>query len=370
MKIYAILFVTLITIFVLIYLFKQRMDIHKYFESIEEFSINSNQEKQTHLDTKGSVEFDETTSKGKKAEFKKIENKPVLSISSYNSQNDLPLKELVVKSSANTGLTGNYMNLDMIKFVLMRGCRFLDFEVYSIDGTPHIGYSTSDNVATLDSKNEIPLDDAFNTINNMAFQSQVPNQNDPLFIHLRIKSNNGEIYKKIAGIIKSNLSNKLYNEDIDGSTKISQLMGKYVILVDKSLANDYDKYPICKSDSDENCMNLKKFVSLESATIQFKSNKSDYLLQQRLTPPFVIDDNKTDVFTYQMVLPDANTNFFNMNNNPKSDILIKDYGVQIVCFNFFNFDKNFEKYEDMFFHFNSAFVPLSKCITYIKGLGE
>ena len=71
-----------------------------------------------------------------------------------------------------------------------------------------------------------------------------------------------------------------------------------------------------------------------------------------------------------MVLPDVNTNFFNMNNNPKSDILIKDYGVQIVCFNFFNFDKNFEKYEDMFFHFNSAFVPLSKCITYIKGLGE
>jgi hypothetical protein len=43
---------------------------------------------------------------------------------------NLPLKEYVIKSSFNTAVTGLYLNLSMIRYVLSRGCRFLDFEVY------------------------------------------------------------------------------------------------------------------------------------------------------------------------------------------------------------------------------------------------
>ena len=363
-----ILLVIIITIITLIYLLKQRNEMIKYFDSLENFK--NEEDVQTNIDTKNLSLDNDQYQKEKKSEFSKIENKPILSISSYNSKNDLPLRELVIKSCANTGLTGNYMNLDMIRFLIMRGCRFLDFEVYSIDDVPFIGFSTSDNVTNLDSKNSIPFSDALNSINNLAFQSDSPNSKDPLFIHLRIKTNNNNLYRNIAIDIEKNLIDNLYKEQITGSTKISNIMGKYVILVDKSLANDYDKYPVCESDTENKCYNLKKLTNLESGTIKLKSNKSEYLIQQAKKPPYINDENTTDVSTYQMTLPDNNFNYFNIMQNPNSQLLIKDYGVQIICYNFFNFDKNLEKYEKMFFNFNSAIVPISKCLSYFKSLDE
>ena len=178
------------------------------------------------------------------------------------------------------------------------------------------------------------------------------------------KDQNLEIY------LQDPLEANLYKEQITGSTKISNIMGKYVILVDKSLANDYDKYPVCESDTENKCYNLKKLTNLESGTIKLKSNKSEYLIQQAKKPPYINDENTTDVSTYQMTLPDNNFNYFNIMQNPNSQLLIKDYGVQIICYNFFNFDKNLEKYEKMFFNFNSAIVPISKCLSYFKSLDE
>ena len=42
---------------------------------------------------------------------------------------DLPLKEYCIKASYNSAVSGNYVNKNMLKHVLSRGCRFLDLEI-------------------------------------------------------------------------------------------------------------------------------------------------------------------------------------------------------------------------------------------------
>ena len=55
----------------------------------------------------------------------------------------------------------------------------------------------------------LPIGQVFNTISSYAFSGSAPNQLDPLFIHLRIKSNNQDIYKEISNSLSSNFNNLL-----------------------------------------------------------------------------------------------------------------------------------------------------------------
>jgi hypothetical protein len=54
---------------------------------------------------------------------------------------DLTLKDFIVKSSYNTAYTGSTMSLNAVSYALERGYRYLDFEVYLINGLPCVGYS-------------------------------------------------------------------------------------------------------------------------------------------------------------------------------------------------------------------------------------
>ena len=56
-----------------------------------------------------------------------------------------PLKDYVIKSSYNSAITGKYANIDMVKYLLHRGVRFLDFEIMLIDNAPMITYSYDKN---------------------------------------------------------------------------------------------------------------------------------------------------------------------------------------------------------------------------------
>ena len=71
------------------------------------------------------------------AEFEKVKNdKNFMSISSIQSMENkyakLPIKDYCIKSSYNSATTGKTVNKKMIQYVLSRGCRFLDFEVFYI----------------------------------------------------------------------------------------------------------------------------------------------------------------------------------------------------------------------------------------------
>jgi hypothetical protein len=102
----------------------------------------------------------------------------------------------------------------MVSYVLSRGCRFLDFEVY-YDNTgtyPCVGYS-SDPMAvspTISNTNSVLLVDLLKSTLSSAFISNygsnyfTSNANDPLFINLRMKTGSqspSNLYSSIQNVL-------------------------------------------------------------------------------------------------------------------------------------------------------------------------
>ena len=205
-------------------------------------------------------------------EIKKIKS----SMSGYSFSSatnvNLPLREYCIKSSYNTALSGNYVSTDMIKYVLSRGCRFLDFEIFYINNTPCVAYSTDPTFVTITSKNFITLNEALKTVIVNGFSGPSPNTNDPLFIHFRIKCQNPEIYNKIGNCVNNYLSSRLYDEKVNGSTQLNLLLGHIILIVDIQYAMDYKKieyYPKCNLTSSilskNNCFDLSKYSNIDSS---------------------------------------------------------------------------------------------------------
>ncbi len=142
----------------------------------------------------------------------------------------LPIKEFCIKSSYGSATTGKYVHLDMVKHVLSRGCRLLDFDVfYAKDGdnfVPKVGFSSDVNNYFIESKNSLLLDDVFSTIAAHAFSQTSPNRTDPLFINIRIKSNDSAIYSTVAKSIDAKLKSILYSGKVSRDTPFKDLMNK------------------------------------------------------------------------------------------------------------------------------------------------
>jgi len=285
----------------------------------------------------------------------------------FDPSNNNSLRNFCIKSSFNSAYTGGYVNRDMVKFVLMRGCRFLDFEVFIKDNVPIVAYSTS--TATDSSFNHftseapaISLGGVFSTIMSNAFNDKSPNPADPLFIHLRIKSYLPTAYSSVAETIQGNLGPKLYADDngnaipVNLDTQLNLLQGKVVIIVDQLSSPGYEKYATCGSQNQSTCTALSKYINANSGTQNFRIYREDELLYQSINPP------DPDVYLMRLVLP--NIGFFNNVSNSESLYLIKNYGVQLVAQAFYENNRNLVTYEELFKNFHSAFVPLNQAITF------
>uniref|UniRef100_A0A6C0DMJ2 Phosphatidylinositol-specific phospholipase C X domain-containing protein n=1 Tax=viral metagenome TaxID=1070528 RepID=A0A6C0DMJ2_9ZZZZ len=271
-----------------------------------------------------------------------------------------PLREFVIKSSYNTAVSGNNVSTDTIKNVLARGCRFLDFEIFYINNSAHVAYSTDETNQTIDSDNSILLDEVFSTIISNAFASPTPNVGDPLFLHLRIKSTHPEIYKEIAKSIDYALRPKLYPNPVTKETKLADIMGKIVVVFDKTSDRDYKTHSKC-DPSEKDCINLAPFINMESGSETLYLQHYGELLNQCTSPPMVLDncDLCTNVKTMRIVLPDAN---YVNTENPEIDEFILNYGSQIVPYRFYKNDAGLKDYESFFDENNAAFVPLATAI--------
>ena len=148
-------------------------------------------------------------------------------IASYNvsKMGNLPLREYCIKASYNSACTGTYVTLDMIKYVMSRGCRFLDFAVYYLETStptlksdptlqhsrqPCVAFSTDPTGVSMTSKNCLLLTDVFQRVRDFAFQGPSPNTADPLFIQLRIYSGDKDAYQDVAGLIQRYFSRTQY----------------------------------------------------------------------------------------------------------------------------------------------------------------
>lgn len=113
-------------------------------------------------------------------------------LSSYNSCN------------AGPELQNNLISLNALKHVISQGARLLDFEIYSLKNEPIVSTSNNpDNYYLFESSNFVNFSDAFETIINNAFDASTsPTYMDPLFVHLRIKSNNNKMLENLTSIFE------------------------------------------------------------------------------------------------------------------------------------------------------------------------
>jgi hypothetical protein len=302
----------------------------------------------------------------------------------------LPLKEYCIKAAYNSAVTGYYVNLDMIKYVLSRGCRFLDFEIfyvgtktYDINGSPKItykprvAYSTDKTFTTIDTENSLLLDDVLTTVVTNAFSSPCPNLRDPLFINLRIKSNNKDVYKAVATSIHNILTPKLYVDTtsvqtpqpiikVTKSTLLSQIMGKAIICMDSTIDSKYsdDTNKCSGAEPIDTCYNLTDFINIDTSSEDLTlQTYHDVINHERV--PIKVDHilMTTNIETMKYVVPD--TKYDNSLNPNISDFILK-YGIQIPAFRFYKNDKKLMNYETFFNDNSSAFVPLAIASTYFE----
>ena len=288
-------------------------------------------------------------------------------VSSFNVANsNLPLREYCIKSSYNTAYSGSFMNLDTIKYVLSRGCRFVDFEVYMVDGSPCVGFTTDTTYTNITSKNHLLLNDALKQVSYYGFASPTPNMTDPLFVQLRIQTHypdtgNTDIYKLVAMAVANTLQSKLYNGQVTGDTLIGNLIGKIILIIDKNIAPDYKNYPHCDSSTNP-CYNLAKYVNMESGGDVLRSYLYGNLLDQLTIPPYIHDDGiNSNVKQLKMSVPEQ---FYNSGNPTYSDFIF-NYGVQFIAERFYIKDTKLSLYEKFFSDNLSAIVPFNVGLPYI-----
>jgi len=295
---------------------------------------------------------------------------PSISNVSKTTKN-LPLKELCIKASYNTAYNGyDISGNNMIEYVLSRGCRFLDFELYYDSNSSSnsdidkvvVNYTADPTFTTF--TNATPNKVIFNSVmtyitSNYSSGDFIPNKSDPLFIHLRIKSDNPKIYGYIADILDG-YSNILSNTRINGDTTLSEIYGKIVILMDRSIRPDDD---ISIKSSNNN--SLPTYISAFTGMSNWEIDTYSEIKNQKTTPPKITnnDTNETNVTNLRIALPDIDPN----SANPTSPFnFIEKHGIQTIACRFYKNDIFLDLYEDLFAEHQSAFVPLAKAIKYIK----
>lgn len=156
------------------------------------------------------------------------------------------LFDYYIKTAYNACSGGSYKNdfVDIcnLKAVIKQGVRCLDFEIYSVNDQPVVATSTTDNYHVKETFNSVNFGTVMETIRNYAFSGGTcPNPTDPVLIHLRFKSNNQNMYSKIAEIFKSNTDIMLgpsYSYESEGknlgNTPLLSLQNKVILIVDRT----------------------------------------------------------------------------------------------------------------------------------------
>jgi len=256
------------------------------------------------------------------------------------------LRDYYIASSYNSCCPGefldDYVSLDALRNVIKRGVRFLDFEIYSYKGEAVVAASPIANFHFKGTYNSLPIGEVFQAVNSYALSSACPNPKDPLFLHLRIKSNNIDIYKKITKALTANFNNLLaqssaefadesHGENITNKS-IMDFRGKICIICDNPTKN-------FRGTALEELINLVtggNFVrGLREHNVEYASDMDE-----------LMEHNKKNM---SIVLPDLNSLDTNQNA-----ALQQKYGCQFTCMSYQNLDANLEYY--LKFFANSAFV--------------
>jgi|LauGreSuBDMM15SN_2_FD.fasta_scaffold19722_2 hypothetical protein len=319
----------------------------------------------------GSPAFDDTPSAAANAEFQKVKFGQGTSLRNMSETMEMvSLRNAVIKSSSNSALTGNYVNLDMIRQVLSRGCRVLDFQVFLKDGAVVVGYSNAiydPSFSSMTSLNCVSLAGVCTTILSNAFSDTSPNKDDPVFVQLHLKTN-ATNYDTISEVLYAGLKGKLaWVKDtakaleVTPDTRLSDVAGKVVLFINAPQLSSYtptqDMTNTTRTLADvTNTLADVTNMYVGTPTVPIYSEAN--LLQQMYSP------SSTSPYLMRIVQPSLG--FFGGVTNPNAPPLISNYSSQIVLEAFYIADENLKTYESLFDAKNSAFLLLTDTIGAIK----
>ena len=270
-----------------------------------------------------------------------------------------PIKSYIVKSSHNSAFGGTMVSIENIGYVLSRGCRLLDFEVFA--GTENTGddnevmvafsRNTTQSGYNITSVGKLTLYDALKTVFASAFSAPSPNPLDPLFLRLRLAKpvgNNTSQYSQmcrlVRGAIIAAMPTKLYRMRISKNTILQELAGKIVLILDDvpdpglaSLAAIIVGTDIAGAETPV----LRSYTYFELSA-QAASPTSNTLR-------IASTDRATDT-------------------NVEYAHFLQQYGVHFGEMNFYMPDDELAAYELLFNNFKTAFVPVSKAVEYLQSL--
>ena len=319
---------------------------------IENFIVNTNKPVNSYIDN----EINKMT----------ISNNLISNIQSC-IDTSYPLSQYAIKSSYNSCNSGTCVSTNAIQYVIKRGCRFLDFEVYidENNNSPFaiVSYSnatinniTNTNTVKLDSINTLMLDDVFSTCISNAFSaSNAPNFKDPLFIQLRLKTGKSSL-QPIINSIKYTLIPKLYIDSINNiaipvnsNTLLKDIMGKIILVVDSNLLD---------------ITLIKQYINISSNTQNWKKYYYRNIDNMTTNPPTINlnkNNNITSVNNLSMILPSS----FNDTNIPTPFSVFSEYGIQTLLVPFYSINnQNLILYEQLFNTAKGGVVPFSVIISY------
>jgi len=294
----------------------------------------------------------------------------------------MELNQYIIKGSSNSAYSGNYISDEMVKYVLSRGCRFLDFEVYylPISDDPadsntfaaYVGYSSDPSSVNSTTKNNYLFRKIFKAAlaNGFTRQSgdkyESPNPGDPLFVHIRIKTSDNmknKLYDMIQSDIKSVYNNgysdyfltktnskneQLESIPVNGNTEINKIAQKVVLIFNYEPQEYIGTYHNMTSDTSQ----LMKYSYDELDTFKY-----------RALPPKRVDSMRTTADKFKMAMPDSNRS---NQGNPSIYNSIKKYGIQITLMQYHVADLALIRSETLFQHQGAGIISMSSALNYIQ----
>jgi Phosphatidylinositol-specific phospholipase C, X domain len=300
-----------------------------------------------------------TTAAQEEVKTMKSKYSPTTSIKSISSERSgMDLAQYCMKGSYNSAYSGSLVSVDAIKFVLSRGYRVLDLEIAD-DSENGLVVVYSKGGETI-GRNKASMSSILNAITTNAFlDTNTPNAQDPLFIHLRVQPSNG-VYNKMVPILSENIPDerRYLNTNgsaktVNGSTSLNDVKGKVILVMDTILNSSWS------SDSPD----LANYINAQTGGSSWKIYNYGDLENRKTNPPTITDNyRKTDLTNIGMIKPDN----LELYPCPIITSIIPDYGIQIVMVRAYVKDDGMIMSEDLFDTFKAGIVPMAYAIQYLN----
>lgn len=295
------------------------------------------------------------------ADTKDIIERGITSINAEDSQSKFKLRDYYIKSAYNAFNPDKFKNsnvsMDALLYVIARGCRFIDFEIFSVENQPVIASSSVNSFNYKETFNHIPVSEAFEVLGSYVFSgAKCPNPGDPFIIHMRIMSQNITMYDNLAKIISKSKSVARYllgpkygreyqSKDL-GNEDLLDFKGKIILIVDGS-------NPLYRKTK------LFELVNMSSKSL-FLSKYTYFGVKNVGDPQTFKDANKKNMC---LVLPEKGGRPINDGHNGPFT-----WGCQIaaMCFQEEARDEKLKAYEDKFASVGYAFILKPEDLRYVQ----